>query len=188
MQLLPRLRLALARRPWVYWVFVVACAAIVWSTIASAQSRLDKQRHRWGETRRVWVAAVDISPGDLMLAAARDYPVAMLPASAIDDEPVGAIATASVAAGEVIVTSDVSPDERGVPPDWVVFALGPHGVPALRPGDQVAIFGSGQRWCDGVVVAVGDNSIEVGVPPTCADMVSAQVASQSIVLALLGPG
>ena len=188
MLLLPRLRFALARRPWIYWLFVAACAALVWSTLASAQERLDKQRQQWGETRRVWVAAADTSAGDFVRVVARDYPVAMVPASAITDEPVDATATSAIAAGEVLVSADVSSNERSLPADWVVFALATGGAPTLRRGDQVAIFGSGQRWCDGVVVALADDAIEVGVPPECADAVSAQAALDAVVLASLRTG
>ena len=188
MLLLPRLRLALARRPWMYWLFIVACAAIVWSTLASAQSRLDEQRQQWGETRRVWVAAADLSAGDAMRVIARDYPVAMVPASALTNQPGDATATVAIAAGEVLVASDVAKSGQSLPLDWVVFALATDDAPALRQGDRVAIFGSGQRWCDGVVVALSDHAVEVGVPPECADAVSVQVGTDSIVLALLRAG
>jgi len=186
MLLLPRLRLALARRPWLYWLFVVGCAAIVWSMVSTAQTRLDEQRRQWGETRRVWIAAVDIAPGDLVRSVARDYPMAMVTASAIADEPVGAIATASIAAGEVLVTADVATDpDASLPAGWVVFALSRADTPALRPGTSAVVFGSGQRWCDGIVVAIGDDRVELGVPPECADAVSVQVAAGTIVLATL---
>lgn len=185
MLLLPRLRLALARRPWLYWLFVACCAAIVWSTLSSAQSRLDEQRHQWSETRRVWVAVGDIAPGDEIRSVARDYPVAMVSASAINAQPVDARATAAIAAGEVLVASDVAATDRWLPADWVVFALASDNTPALLQGGGVAIFGSGQRWCDGVVVTVGEDNVEVGVPRECADTVSAQIASGSIVLAAL---
>jgi hypothetical protein len=184
MVLLSRLRLALARRPWLYWLFVACCAAIIWSTLATNQAKLDDQRRRWGETRRVWVAAVDIAPGDVVRSVARDYPIAMVAASAIIDQPAGVIATSSISAGEVLVAADI--DETGddlLPPDWVVFALSNDHTPSLHQGDDVAVFGSGQRWCDGVVAAVGDDTADIGVPPTCADAVSVQIAAGTLVLA-----
>lgn len=186
MLLLPRLRLALARRPWIYWLFVAGCAAIVWSTLTASQAELADQRRRWGETRRVWVAAVDIAPGDLMRSVARDYPIAMVTSRAIDDEPIGVIATTSIAAGEVLVQSDIDGTADNLPPDWVVFALERDDTPALHPGSTVVVFGSGQRWCDGVVVVVNDEAVEIGVPPTCADAVSVQVAGGMVVLAAGG--
>ena len=108
----------------------------------------------------------------------------MVAVSAIDEQPVRVIATTSISAGEVLVAADV--DETAtdlLPPDWVVFALSNDNTPSLREGDGVAVFGSGQRWCDGVVVALGDDTIDIGVPPTCADAVSVQLASGAIVLA-----
>lgn len=186
MLLLPRLRLALARRPWIYWLFVTACALIVWSTLSASQAELAEQRRRWGETRRVWVASVDIAPGDLVHSLARDYPIAMVTASAIDDEPIGVIATTSIAAGEVLVDSDIHNTADDLPSEWVVFALDREDTPALHPGSTVVVFGSGQRWCDGVVVVVNVEAVEIGVPPTCADAVSAQVADGVVVLAAGG--
>ena len=185
MLLLSRLRLALARRPWLYWLFVACCAAIIWSTLAASQAKLDDKRRRWGETRRVWVAAVDIAPGDVVRSVARDYPIAMVAASAIDEQPVGVIATAAISAGEVLVAADIDETANDLlPPDWVVFALSNDNRPSLREGDAVAVFGSGQRWCDGVVVALADETIDIGVPPTCADAVSVQLASGALVVGL----
>ena len=183
MLLLSRLRLALARRPWVYWLFVACCAAIVWSTLAANQAKLDDQRRRWGETRRVWIASVDIAPGDVVRSVARDYPIAMVAESALNEQPVRVIATTSISAGEVLVAADIDEAANVLPPDWVVFALASNDTPMLHEGNAVAVFGSGQRWCDGVVVAFGDDTIDVGVPSTCADAVSVQVASGTLVLA-----
>ncbi len=182
MLLLPRLRLALARRPYLYWLFVAGCAAIVWAQLANSAAELDDQRQQWGETRRVWVAATDIAQGDPVHVIARDYPIAMVTTRAIVDEPVGAIAVAPIAAGEVLVTADVgSVTDLTVPTGWVVFAFASDDSPATQPGTAVAIFGSGQRWCDGVVLAVADQ-LEISVPPTCAEAVSIQVAAGAVVL------
>lgn len=186
MLLLSRLRLALARRPWLYWVSVALCASLVWLTLSAKHADLDHQRRQWGETRRVWVAAADIAPGELVNSVARDYPAAMVPASAIGDEPKEAIAATRIAAGEVLVDSDLdAAAQRSLPSNWVVFALPRDHTPALETGVAVAVFGSGQRWCDGIVVAVGDNDLDVGVPPECADSVSVQVASGATVLAVV---
>lgn len=183
---LSRLRLALARRPWLYWVFVACCAALVWMMLTAKRAELDHERRRWGETRRVWIAKGNIAAGEQVRTIERDFPVAMVPASALDIEPTeGLLAATSIAAGEVLVASDISADANSVlPSGWVVFAFSRDNTPGLRPGSAVAVFGSGQRWCDGLVIAVGDDDIDVGVPSTCADAVSAQVASGTIVLGL----
>jgi len=184
MLLLSRLRLALARRPYLYWLFVAGCAAIVWSHLASSAAKLDDQRQRWGETRRVWIATTDIAPGDLVHSVARDYPIAMVPSSAIDAAPAGAIAITPIAAGEVLVATDVAASTgQTLPSDWVVFALDGEDSPALRAGSAVVVFGSGQRWCDGMVAAVNDDTVEVAVPATCADALSIQVAAGAVVIA-----
>ena len=158
----------------------------MWLTLSAKHADLNRQRRQWGATRRVWVAAADIAPGELVNSVARDYPAAMVPASAIGDEPKEAIAATRIAAGEVLVDSDLdAAAQRSLPPDWVVFALPRDHTPSLETGVAVAVFGGGQRWCDGIVVAVGDNDLDVGVPPECADSVSVQLASGTIVLGVV---
>ena len=72
MSLLPRLRLALARRPWLYWLLVCVCGATVWLGLAAAHTRADRARTQWGTTRSVWVARTAIAAGDPLLATAED--------------------------------------------------------------------------------------------------------------------
>ncbi|MBI4882515.1 MAG: SAF domain-containing protein [Actinobacteria bacterium] len=183
MMLLPRLRLALARRPWLYWLFVAGCAVVVWSLLASGQAKLARQRREWGETRRVWIAVGDIARGAQLRTSAGDFPVAMLPPSAVTDDPAGSIADRSIANGEVIVATDVSGGDGDLPADWVVFAVSRNRTPAVHAGDGVALFAGGQYLCDGAVVALADNSLDIGVPPACADATSVQVAADALVLA-----
>ena len=49
--------------------------------------------------------------------------------------------------------------------------------------DTVGVFGQGARWCDGLIVAITSDVVEVAVPPSCAEAVSAQVAVGGVVLA-----
>lgn len=185
MQLLSRFRFALARRPWVYWLMVACCAAFVWSTVSAAQTRLDDERRRWGETRTVWVAAVDIVPGDVMRTVAREYPIAMLPANTIREQPIGIVATSAISAGEVLVATDVDESiDDAVPTDWVVFAFTDIDTPTLRAGDTVVIFGSGQRLCEGVVIGTVDGDTDIAVPDSCADAVSVHITTGDLILGL----
>ncbi len=184
MLLLPRLRLALARRPWLYWLFVASCAGLVWSLLAAGQADLAQQRRQWGETRRIWIAAGEIAAGAPIRTTARDYPLAMLPPSAVAEDPSDSIAIRSIAGGEVIVATDVSGVGDAVPGDWVVFAVARNGTPTAHVGDGVVLFGSGQRWCDGGVVAIADDYIDIGVAPECADEISVQVAAGTLILAV----
>ena len=187
MRLLPRLRLLLARRPWLYWLVVGLCAGVVWLSVSAAADGVEAERARWGTTRRVWVTSGPVAPGAPLVAVARDYPQAMVPAAALTAAPAGTAAHA-MAAGEVVVQGDLAGDGGLAPADWLVVAVPAQGGPAVAANDSVAIFGSGQWWCDGVVAAVSDDAVdgrnvEVAVPPDCAPSLSAQLALDAVTLA-----
>ena len=188
MRLLPRLRLLLARRPWLYWLVVGLCAAVVWLSVSAAADSVEAERARWGTTQRVWVTAAPVAAGAPVSSVAREYPQAMVPVAAVTAEPTG-VAAHALAAGEVVVAGDVASDDDGLAPaDWLVFAVPAEGGPSLIAADTVAIFGSGQWWCDGVVAAASDDavdgrSVEVAVPPDCAPSLSAQLALHAVTLA-----
>lgn len=185
MHVLPRLRLELARRPWIYWLIVGLCALVVWSGITRAASAADAERRQWGQSRTVLVATVDVARGQTLRARRRQYPAAMVPVGAVASLPAAALAAHPIGAGEVIVRSDLA-GGADPPADWVVFALPADGAPALLPGDAATVFGDGTRWCDGMVVTFAADRIDVAVPPTCAEHVSAQVAAGTAVLARTG--
>ena len=188
MRLLPRLRLLLARRPWLYWLVVGLCAAVVWLSVSAAADGVEAERARWGATQRVWVTSAPVAAGSPVAAVPRDYPQAMVPASALTARPTG-VAAHTLTAGEVVVQGDVVSDDGGLAPaDWLVFAVPGEGGPEAVAGDTVAIFGSGQWWCDGVVAGVSDRAVdgrtvEVAVPPDCAPSLSAQLALGAVTLA-----
>lgn len=187
MRLLPRLRLLLARRPWLYWLVVGLCASVVWLSVSAAAEGVEAERARWGTTQRVWVTSAPVAAGSSVVAVARDYPQAMVPSAALTEEPVG-VATHALAAGEVVVEGDIATDDGLAPVDWLVFAVPADGGPGVVAGDRVAIFGSGQWWCDGVVMGVSDSAVdgrtaEIAVAPDCAPSVSAQLALGAVTLA-----
>lgn len=185
MSLLPRVRLVLARRPWLYWLLVGLCAAGVWAGVAGAQAQVERARARWGATTPVWVADASVAAGEALRATARDYPVAMVPPSALASVPPDSLAAHAVAEGEVLVAGDVR-DDATVPAGWPMFAVPAEGAPALLAGDRVAVFGSGQEWCAGIVVATRDTAVEVAVPADCAAAMSAQLALGAVLLARTG--
>lgn len=182
MSVLPRLRLLFARRPWLYWLIVGTCAVAVWLSVASAQAEVARERDSWGSTRAVWVASGPVAAGEVVVAAAADYPTAMVPPSAVSSLPADAVAARTIAAGEVVVAMDVAVDGL-VPADWVVFAVPAAGTPTLLAGDAITVFGSGQSWCDGTAAAIGEVDVEVAVPTDCAAAMSAQLALGAITLA-----
>jgi hypothetical protein len=182
MSLLPRVRLELARRPWLYWLFAGTCAAFAWASVAGAQSAADDARRQWGTSRTVYLAASAVSAGEPLTVIRQEYPSAMVPAAAVTAVAPGALAAHPLAEGEILTAADLAGGATA-PPRWSVFAVDSAGTPALLPGDEVSVFGQGTLWCDGMVVAAGPDVVEVAVPPSCAEAVSAQVALGGVVLA-----
>ncbi len=182
MSVFPRLRLLFARRPWLYWLIVGMCAMAVWLSVASAQAQVARERDSWGTTRTVLVASGPVAAGGVVLAVAADYPIAMVPASAMSSLPDDALAARAIAAGEVVVAGDVAVDGL-IPADWVVFAVPADGAPTLIASDVVTVFGSGQAWCEGMAATVSESAVEIAVPEDCAAAVSAQLALGAITLA-----
>jgi hypothetical protein len=186
-------RYELARRPWLYWLFVAVCAAVVATTLATAHSATLHERDRWGTSVPVLVSTRALAAGAPIRASPQQYPQAMVPADALTTLPPGATAAHALAAGEVLVAADLTGADT-VPRGWAVFAVTGTDAPTLAPGDAVALFGDGQRWCDGIVIrgggaasGVANDTVEVAVPGDCADAVSLQVAAGTVVLAAVGP-
>lgn len=182
MSILPRLRMLLARRPWLYWLIVGMCAIAVWLSVSSAQAQVTQERDSWGTTRDVWVASGPIAAGEVVDAAVAEYPSAMVPPSAVSSLAAGAVAARSIADGEVVVATDVA-FAGLVPAEWIVFAVPLDGAPWLVVGDEVSVFGSGQFWCEGMAAEIGDATVEIAVPQDCASSVSAQLSLGAVTLA-----
>ena len=182
MSILPRLRLLFARRPWLYWLIVGMCAVAVWWSVANTQAEVARERDSWGATRNVWVASGPVAAGEVVQATGNDYPIKMVPASAVSSLAADAVAARSITAGAVVVAADVAVDGL-VPADWVVFAVPADGAPTLIAGDAVIVFGSGQAWCEGLATTVNDAMVEIAVPDDCAAPMSAQLALGAVTLA-----
>ena len=189
MALLARVRLALARRPWIHWLVVVGCAAVVWLSVHRAEADAQQAQHRWGSSRTVWVSTADTPAGSAMRLEQRRYPMAVVPPSALTAAPKSAVAARAVRTGAIMVADDIA-TSRTPPTGWVVFALPAEGAPSLHPGDGVTVFGGGQSLCEGIVVVPaaagasgGAATVEVAVAPRCGAPVGQQLAAHSIVLA-----
>jgi len=190
MHVVTRVRLLLVRRPWVWWSAVGLTAVVVGIAVSGAVRRLDEQRRAWGERRTVWVASATVAPGETLLAEARTYPVAMIPAAAVTELPAAAVARQRVAAGEVVVGDDVTPAGTPglVPRGWVAVPI-PQRSAVARVGDAVAAFADGRRLADGVVVATGEEHVVVAVPADAAAAVAQAVPGGAVVIGLLAaPG
>lgn len=178
--LLARARTILGRRPWLFWAVVLVIGSVVALRVHGAERAAAAAQHGWGRSRTVWVATRDVAAGGALPAAARSYPAAMVPRTAITHAPDGPAAR-SVSAGEVLTEPDVA---SGVTPPagWVVLALPGDHAPVLSAGDAVALFGGGTRRCDGVATGGGSEVVEVALPPECAAVLTTDLVAGDVVV------
>ncbi|MGZ4765698.1 MAG: hypothetical protein ACXVH5_07050, partial [Ilumatobacteraceae bacterium] len=71
MHVLARIRLMVARHPWVYWLVISALAGVVALGAARAMAAVDAARRSWGEQEAVWVASAAAEPGQPIQADRR---------------------------------------------------------------------------------------------------------------------
>lgn len=185
MSLLPRIRLLLARRPWIYWTFVALIAATGAAVVGGAVRGVNAQRGEWGTARTVWVASGDVAAGDVIDAESRSYPLAMVPHSAIDQLPAASVARHRLGDGEIIVSSDITVDGPValIPEGWLAVPVA-NAPPGYRPGDEVSLLADGVAVTDGVVVSADEAAIMVAVPAADAAAVGAAALSGSLIIAL----
>ena len=67
MRWMPRLRMFMARRPWLHWVLVAILAAGVAAIVAAELADVRRQRDAWAKTIDVIVAERDVVPGESMV-------------------------------------------------------------------------------------------------------------------------
>ena len=185
MALLPRIRSLLARRPWIYWSFVAVLAAAGAAVVGGAMGAVDARRAEWGTTRTVWVARHALAPGDAIDAEPRSYPLAMVPRTAVMTVDAGAVARHPLAAGEVIVGSDLGAQGAValIPAGWLAVPVANAPV-VYRPGDEVSLLADGAVLSSGVVVDVDESAVMVAVPAPDAPGVGAAALAGTLVIAL----
>lgn len=199
MRWLPRMRMMLARRLWLYWLIVAAIAAGVAVGVASAMGDVRRQREAWGRATTVLIATRDIAVGEALAnsVVSRDVPTAVVPPSALTTMPADATATQRLAAGEIVVSGDVV-GARGplalVPSGWLAIDIPRSDDPldTSRPlftvGDSAVVLADGSIVAEeAIVVDVALDGLAVAVPRDDAARV-AQAANQRLaVLALTAP-
>jgi hypothetical protein len=193
MRVVARIRLELARRPWIHWCLVVALAAGAAWSVAGALAGVDRARAAWGTVERVLVATRPIVPGDELDDATqlRSVPLAVVPDGAIGELPPDAVARQRIGPEEIVTVDDVA--ARSGPP-----ALAPRGtrivtvvqtVPtAAVVGDRVAVASDGVELVDdAVVVGHVDGAVLLAVDAGRAAAVAAAAATPGGVALLLVP-
>lgn len=185
MHLLARVRLVLARWPWIHWVLIGAAAVGVAAGTGRAIASVDAARRSWGEQRSVWIATTELAPGELIMATRRDVPRAMVPSGAATDDPSGGVARQHVSAGEILTLADVG--ARGeaslVPGGWVAFAV-PSVAGHYSVGDHVRVFAGDQALGNGLIVGRGESDLMVAISEDAAPSLAAALLTDSVTLAL----
>lgn len=190
MQLAARVRLVLARRPWIYWVAVAALAGAAGLGVERRLAAVDEARERWATSRSAVVAAHDHEPGDPLVVRHVELPEAAIPELAVERLPPTARATQRIAAGEVVVELDVSPGDgpaAAAGPDTLVVAVEDPLARHLPIGQAVLVAADGAVLADrAAVVEVVDDVAFVAMDPEAAPAV-ADAARRGAVALLLVP-
>jgi SAF domain len=192
MSLPARVRLVLARSPWLYWAVVAALAGAAGLFVMRAADGVEAARESWGDSRRVLVATRDVEPGDLLDGAAdlRPLPAPMLPPDAVTELEEGAVARQRIAAGEVVVAHDLGPSgapQTLIPSGWLAVAISEPVASGARVGNAVSVATGGVVLAtEGIVVGLVGEALLVAVPADIAPQV-AQAASTGDVAVLLAP-
>lgn len=190
---LARVRHVLARRPWLYWLAVLAAAVIVGLLVADATAGVDAARREWGEDRTVLVAGRDAAPGEALaaVAVAAVWPAPLVPVAALaaDADP-AAVLRQHVRSGQLLVDADVvvtAAPMALIPEGWRALAVAEPVPSGAAIGDRVEIAAGGVALSDqGVVVGYRDEAVIVAVPAAVAPMV-AHAASTGDAVLLLAP-
>lgn len=158
MSLLVRVRLVLARRPWI--IGLISAAGAVGAGFGTYQTleALHQERDRWGSTVAVVVADRDLAPGDPPEVHTIEIPTPLVPQAAVAEVPTGARLRQRVASGEVLVEHDLTTTvgpARSAPPGTLVVAVRDPLAAATVVGVEVHVV------ADGAVLARSASIVEV---------------------------
>jgi hypothetical protein len=187
-RLLPRLRLELARRPWLYWLAVAVAAGTAAVSMLTVTNRLDDERARWGTPVDVLVASRDIAPGDTVDGAVstRSYPAALVPESAASRVAVGSIARRHIGAGVIITRADLaagSAPRSLLEQGQVAVAVVEHVRTGVRVGDRVTVVSEGVVLAThATVVGTDAATIMLAVDASAAPPLAAAAAANGVSL------
>jgi len=192
MRWMPRLRMLLARRPWIYWMVVAGVAGGVALPVATALADVRRERDSWGATKTVFVATRAIDAGSLIATSveSRKVPVAVVPDNAARELTDDAIATQRIGRGEMVVDIDVSPAPGPLallPAGWLAITIDGPVNDTFAVGQPARVLAGGETVTpDAVVIRVLADGVVVGVPADVAAIVASVAAQRLAVVALAG--
>ena len=191
MRWLSRLRRVLARRPWIRWLMVAATAAVAAWAVSAQVDSLHRARDRWGTSADVLVATRIIEPGDVVAdgVVRRAYPLALVPAAAIDPTVDGDVAVQRITVGEVLVDSDIAAVGGPLallPAGWVAVTIPDDGTADwVQPGNAAVVLAEGNVAAErAVVLSRTDGAVVVGVPSADAAVVADAANRRVAVIAI----
>lgn len=192
-------RLALRRRPILYWSAAALVATVCALTVGGLTARAEQAASRYGGLRPVAIVIRPLAVGDEVAAddvRVERVPRAFVPAGALTAAPVGRTVVAPLYPGETVLAERLAPDgRRGVaallPAGALAMAV-PTGPSSLRltTGDTVDVLataGDGSTRVvagDAQVVDVRSATVTVAVGRGQAPAVATALTQATVTLAL----
>lgn len=181
-------RRILVKRPWIHWLIVAVAAAGAGGSMLERADRVDAARSAWGETRRVWVAVADHTPGDPLSVEQRDMPLAMVPEGAAETVD-GLTVRQHLARGEIVHEADVvalSGPQSFTPAGWFAVPVNESPPSGAALGDRVRVVADGVVLSDvAVVVGHHDGATLIAVPSDDAPPIAALGSREGVTLLLV---
>lgn len=192
-------RLALRRRPILYWTTSALVAAACALVVGGLTARAEQAAARYGGLRAVAVVVQPLAVGDEVSAddvRIERIPRAFVPDGALGSAPVGRTVLTPLHPGEAVVAERLAPDGlRGVAallPEGSVALAVPGGPAALdlAVGDVVDVLataGDGSTRVvagEALVVAAGDETVTVAVEQREGPAVATALTQATVNLAL----
>ncbi len=179
----------LRSHPTTYWVAAGLLALLTAGTSWLLLRRAEDAQRAWGTQRVVPVMTRPVLAGARLTDAdvvERPLPTALIPQAPVADDPVGHLAAAPLAVGEVVLRARLV-DGTTLPADAVVVTLATDrlGEPP-PPGTAVVLIGAGEAGppARGTVVGVTESAVTIAVPLDDAIRLAPSLRSGDIVLAV----
>lgn len=182
-------RRLVARRPWIHWLLVLALAAAAAAQVGGRLGEVDDARDAWGTTRPVLVLTRPAAPGEPVVAAVAEVPLALAPPGAIDPSMAGdttagdMVARQIVGEGDILTHVDVvgSGELALVPPGWLAVPVVESPPSGAAAGDRVQLVSEGiVLAADAVVAGHHDDVTLVAVPAGVAAAIPAAAAAGTL--------
>lgn len=185
-QLMARVRLLLARRPWIRWCAIVVLAAGLATGVHGRLREVAAARDAWGSTTEIWVAAAGADVGEPLAVERRTVPIAFVPPDAVTDDPTGSAARQRIGPDEVVTTADVlrADDPLALAPaGWLVAPVEERPPSGAGPGDRVQVVAAGFVLAsEATVIDTGDGVTLVAVPAELAPLLPAAADAGPVTL------